>query len=177
MQLLHSYNGLSSLLFIISSIKAFCVSELILWKLFSILIIFSSYLCNLSINPHNTYILFDYLSIYLLCSSYINNCNINLILICLLIYEYITYKSIDNVKSLTFILAVSKAVIYTYLYTDINLTSYFYIILLSSILGVIIFLIRRYMYSKKIYTYNILLTFLWHICICNIIYISSITAK
>jgi len=128
-------------------------------------------------NPHNNYILFDYLSIYIICSSYINNCNINLILFGLLIYEYKTYNTIDNVKSLTFILAVSKACINTYLYTDIILTPYFYIILLSSIISVIIFKIRRDLYLKKIYTYNTLLTFLWHICITNIVYISSITAK
>ena len=126
----------------------------------------SSYLCNCNIIVDNKYILFDYLIIYLLCSSYINISYINIILFGLLIYEYKKYNTIDYVKSLTYILAVTQANINTYFLIN-NVIPYFYIIFSSSITSLIIFQIRRYLYIKKIYTYNTLLTYIWHVCIMN----------
>lgn len=63
-------NGSSSLLFIISTIKAFYVSKLITWKISNFLLIFASFLCNATeYNP--ILLLIDYFAIYLICISYI----------------------------------------------------------------------------------------------------------
>ena len=89
--------GSSSFLFAISTIKAFYCSKLISWKLSNFLLIVASYLCNAS-EYKECYLLLDYLAICLVCCSYINNMYINIPYILLFIYEYKTYKSIENIK-------------------------------------------------------------------------------
>lgn len=163
----------SSLLFIISTIKALYVSKLILWKVFNILLIISSYLCNSFNVVDKNIILFDYLAIFLVCISYLNNMKINVILIALLIYEYYKFSTISSTKTITFVLTILTSIVYTYIYTS---PLYYNIISLSFILGIFIYKIRDLFYQHNIYKYNIELTYVWHICVLNILYISSFTA-
>ena len=108
-------NGVSSLLFIISTIKALTASNLLAWKVFNATLIVASYLCNAS-GFQPDYLFYDYLNIFLVCISYINNMYINIPYIISLIYEYNTFKTIENAKNISFVTAVTKSVIYTYLY-------------------------------------------------------------
>jgi hypothetical protein len=161
-------NGSSSLLFIISSIKACYCSELILWKIFNGLLVGVSFLNNAS-EFNKKYLLLDYLTIFLISTSYINNFIINNILL-LLLYKY----SLEYIKNISVALACIKCLINTYFYASrINL----YLILVSSAFGAIIYKIRYTLAIKKNIKYNLLLTYLFHICITIILYNSSITAK
>jgi len=165
-------NGSSSLLFIISTLKAFYSSNLISWKMSNVFLVGASFLCNASeYNP--TFLFMDYLAIYLVCLSYINNIYVSVPYTLLLIYEYKNYKTIENTKNLTFITAIGKTNIHTYLYVD-NLR--YTIISISSLSSLIIYKIRYFLYKNNNKKYNLLLTYLLHINIMNIIYISSITA-
>jgi len=164
--------GSSSLLFFISTIKAFYCSKLILWKLSNSLLIIASYLCNAS-EYKKTYLLFDYFAIFAVCTSYINNMYINIPFIFIFIYEYNKYNSIENIKNIAFGTAVLKSIIYTYLFVD---NIHYYVILISSVSGVTIYKIRCILHELNNKKYTLLLTYLLHICIMNIMYISSITA-
>jgi hypothetical protein len=165
-------SGSSSLLFIISAIKACYSSSLISWKLSNIVLVGASFLCNVTeYNP--MFLLLDYLTIYLVCISYINNIYINVLYSLLLIYEYKTYNSIENIKNMAFLSAIGKSIVYTYLYVD----NYHYnILILSSISGIIIYKIRYLLYQQNNKNY-VTLTWGFHICVMNIMYISSITAN
>jgi len=165
-------NGFSSLLFIISTIKALVASNLLAWKVFNATLIVASYLCNAS-GFQPDYLFYDYLNIFLVCISYINNIYINIPFIISLIYEYNKYNSIENTKNISFVSAVTKSVIYTYLYVD---KFHYYIILSSSLCGITIYKIRLILFQNNNRKYNNMLTYLFHICIMNIMYISSITA-
>ena len=165
-------NGSSSLLFIISTIKAFYVSKLITWKISNFLLIFASFLCNATeYNP--ILLLIDYFAIYLICISYINNLYINTLYSLLLIYEYKNYNSIENTKNVAFLHAIGKSLMYTYLYVD---KFHYYIIVTSSMSGMIIYKTRYFLLENNNQKYKLLLTYMFHICIMNIIYVSSITA-
>jgi len=153
-------NGSSSLLFIISTIKAYYSTKLILWKIYNCLLIFSSFLCN-STNYEKKYLLLDYITIYLLCTAYINNNIINSSLLILFTNNIILAKDIS------FILAVTKSIIYTYLYLD---TNYLYIIFSVSIIGCGTYKLRSLNYFIK---YNLCFTYIWHVCVTTILYISS----
>jgi hypothetical protein len=165
--------GSSSFLFVISTIKAIYCSKLISWKLSNFLLIVASYLRNAS-EYKECYLLFDYLAICLVCCSYINNIYINMIYILLFIYEYKTSGSIENIKNLSFGTAVIKSIIYTYVYVDNK--NYFIVLVISSVSGVTIFKIRCLLHELNNKKYTLLLTYLLHICIMNVMYISSITA-
>ncbi len=165
--------GSSSLLFIISTIKAFNCSRLILWKYSNLFLIVASFLCNAT-EYKPIFLLFDYLGIYIVSVSYINISYINIIYSLLLLYEYKKNNSIETIKNIAFLTAILKSIVYTYLYLDIF---YYNIIIISSILGITIYRIRYLLHKKRInHNYIILLTYLFHICIMNILYISSITA-
>ena len=166
----------SSLLFIIPAIKAFYVSKLILWKIFTTLLVISSYLCNYSQSVNIKFILFDYITIFLVCCSYINNSIINSILIILLIFEYKKTKHIINVKNITFVLGVLKAIVYTYLYLSKYRIFYYNAIVLSSIFGIFIYKLRELFNKHNIYKYNSVFTYIWHLCVTIILYVSSLTA-
>jgi len=170
---MNQIQGTSSLLFLISTIKAIYCSKLILWKIFNGFLIIASYLCNAS-NYEPQYLFLDYSTIFLVSSSYVNNAAINSFLVASLLYEYSTTRSIENSKNAAFASAVSKSILYTYLYVD---KIHFYVILTSSISGVIIYKIRYNLHKNNNRKYIIPLTYLFHICITNIMYISSITAK
>ena len=98
---------------------------------------------------------------------------INVILIALLIYEYYKFSTISSTKTITFVLTILTSIVYTYIYTS---PLYYNIISLSFILGIFIYKIRDLFYQHNIYKYNIELTYVWHICVLNILYISSFTA-
>ena len=165
-------NGSSSLLFLISTCKAFYCSELISWKLSNVFLIVASFLCNAT-KYKQIFLLLDYFAIYLVSISYINNICINFLYSLLLVYEYKKYNSIENVKNVAFATSLVKSVIYTYFYVD---TIHYYIIITSSVFGFVIYKIRGYFHNKNNNNYTLFLTYLFHICIMNIIYISSITA-
>ena len=164
--------GSSSLLFIISATKSLYCSKLILWKIFNSTLIVVSYLCNAS-NFENHFLFLDYLIIFSACASYINAVFMNSFLIIALFYEYNVYKSIENAKNSAFIIAIIKSIINTYLYVD---RLHYYIILYSSIFGIVVYKIRYNLYLCNNFAYNLPLTYLFHLCIMNIMYISSITA-
>jgi hypothetical protein len=164
--------GSSSLLFLISTTKALYCSKLILWKIFNGLLVIASYLCNAS-GYNEPYLLLDYFAIFLVCTSYVNHYYINSLFILSAISEYITTSSIEHIKDITFATAVTKSIIYTYLYVD---KLHFVIILTSTLSGVTIYAILYSLHNKKNNKYTLLLTYLFHICIMNILYITSITA-
>ncbi len=165
-------NGSSSLLFIIPTIKAFYSSQLICWKLSNFFLIFASFLCNAN-EYKKPFLFIDYFAILLVSISYINYIYINLLYMLLLVYEYKKNKSLENIKNIAFVTAVIKGGVYTYIYVDL----FHLVIFISNALSAIIIYIIRYQYhlqnNKK---YNIILTYLFHISIISILYISSITA-
>jgi len=164
-------NGSSSLLFIISTTKAFYCSSLLWWKVTNAFLVIASFLCNAT-EYHPIYMQMDYLAIYLVCISYMNH-SINILYTLLLIYEYKTYKSIETVKNVVFACSVTKSMVRTYLHVD---AFHYKVLLLSSISGIIIYKIRYYLLHHNITKYKLLLTYMFHLCIMNILYVSSITA-
>ena len=76
---------------------------------------------------------------------------------------------------MAYICAFTKSMIYTYFYLD----KLYFIIVLSSTIGSFIFYILRYYFYVELNNqkYNLLMTYMLHICLMNIIYISSITYK
>lgn len=109
-------NGVSSLLFIISTIKAFISSDLILWKLSNAVLIISSHLCNAY--SFEKYLLFYYTMIYVTSLSYLNNSMIILPLISSGIYEFVKTGSIENPKNITFGITLLKSITCAYIYID-----------------------------------------------------------
>ena len=158
-------NGSSSLLFLISTIKSFYCSKLILYKIFNSLLVCASFLCNAT-EYKRKYLLLDYITIILISTSYINNLIINSILL-LLLYKY--FNLIEYIKNVAFTIAISKCMIYNYVHDKNN----FYIIFVSTTFGVIIYKIRYNLENKK---YNLFLTYLFHISITSILYHTSISA-
>lgn len=155
--------GISSLLFIISSINILLVSNSIMYKISNILLIFSSFLCNST--SYNSYLLFDYLVIYLISSSFINNNIINTITFLILLLEYSFYNTINYAKNISFILSISKFNILAYYDDSIYFTCMFSITLSS----IFTFLIRNYYFYNNM-DYVLYLTILWHICMCIILF-------
>lgn len=165
-------NGSSSLLFIIPTIKSFYCSNLISWKASNMFLIIASFICNAT-EYSPAFLLLDYLAIYLVSISYINNIYINIPYSLCLIYEYTKYKSIENTKNLAFLSAIGKSIIHTYLYVD---KLHYNIIVTSSVSGILIYRIRYSLLEQNKKSHKLLLTYLFHICIMNILYVSSITA-
>lgn len=165
-------NGSSSLLFIISTTKAFYNSSLIWWKVTNTFLIFASFLCNAT-EYTPIYMQMDYLAIYLVCISYMNNYVYTLLYSLLLLYEYKNYNSIETIKNVAFVCSITKSIVRTYLYVD-NL--HYNVLIISSISGIIIYKIRYDLLKYNNTNYKLLLTYMFHICVMNILYVSSITA-
>ena len=168
------FNGTSSLLFIISAFQAFYHSQIITWKIANIVLIVTSYLYNATYN--DALLLLDYFTIYIIALSYLNNIYTTILLSSLLFFEYCYTKNIDTVKNVTFGMALVLALHNSYYYLhDI----YYISLLFSSIIGVSVFLLRKHLHynDNLAFHHNILLTWIWHICITVILYVSSITAK
>jgi hypothetical protein len=146
-----NYNGLSSLLFIISATKSILISKLLFWKISNTILIFSSYLCNAY---GDKYLFFDFFTIYLTTSCYINNLYINSLLNLLLFYEYKKTKQIENIKNISLALALTKTLMIT--------KNNYIILLTSSIIGVNLYTIRYYLFYKNIiYFIKILLNIIY----------------
>lgn len=98
---------------------------------------------------------------------------------CLFILSMLCEKkylhSIENTKNAAFGTAMAMSIINTYMRVD---NFHYYIILSSSISGITLYKIRYNLHLYKLNNtkYNVLLTWLFHICIVNIVYVSSITA-
>ena len=173
MKLANLIKGGSSLVFIISSIHAFLRSRLILWKLSNVSLIVASFVCNATdYNP--VFLQLDYLAIYFLCVSYINNRYINIPYGLFLIYAYTKTKSFENAKNIAALTSLGKTIIYTYLYVD---RTHFGVVIASSISGIGLYIIRYYQLRKKNTKYQLLFTYLFHLLMMNILYVSSITAN
>ena len=165
--------GLSSFLFIISTYKAFICSKSLLWKISNFFFMFASYLYNSS-NDDPYYLFMDHLMIACCCLSYINYLPITQIVVFSSLIEYNKTNSIEHSKNLSLFFVICKSCMNTYIYLHIN---YFYTIFTCSLLSVIIFYVRRYLYFKNVSLfYYIMLTYMLHICVSTTLYISSMTA-
>jgi hypothetical protein len=114
------------------------------------------------------------LRFFLASTSYINHLHLNVFYSLFLIYEYQIHQSIENAKNVALITALSKSIYNTYIYVD---NFHFYLILTSSVTGVFIYKVRYILHEYGYKTHMLLLTYLFHICIMNIMYVSSITAN
>jgi hypothetical protein len=166
-------NGSSSLLFIINTIKAFYCSNLLTWKLSNCFLVVASFLCN-AYEYKSPYLFLDYLAIFLISTSYINNISINVPYTLFIIYEYKDTNSIEVMKNIACATAIGKTVIYTYLYVD-KLS--YYIALSSAISGTCVYTLRVYLHKNNNKKYTLLLTYILHISIMNLLYIASSTAS
>jgi len=164
--------GASSLFLCISAIKAIYASSLIFWKISTCLIVPVSYLCN-AYDYKDPYLMLDYMSITFVSASYINNLKINGAIIFFAMYEYYNSSTIDTAKNITYAIGTAKAIYMTYYYSD---AYHFYVICISSISGMSIYGIRYLLIKRNNVKYNLLLTYLMHVCAVNIMYVSSITA-
>jgi len=183
---MHIIKGCSSLLFIVSFIRSL-YGDLFFYKISHVLLIIASFLCNAS-EFDSLYLQMDYASIFLISTSYLNNAVINSGFAIYIIYEYSNYRSIANAKNMAFGTGVATSIYKGYYYLD-NVN--FYTLVISSVVGVIIYKIRYdtltlpeiTSHNNSIQpaappynTYILLLTTGFHICVMNILYISCLTA-
>jgi hypothetical protein len=77
-------------------------------------------------------------------------------------------------KNIACATAIGKTVIYSYLYTE---KIYYYIAFSSAISGTCIYSLRVYLHKNNNKKYTLLLTYLLHISIMNLLYVASITAN
>jgi hypothetical protein len=90
-----------------------------------------------------------------------------------LMAEYKLTNSIETTKNIAFAAAIVKSNINTYYMLD---KIYIYLLVSSSIVGVAVYKIRYDLINKNKMKYNLLLTYLFHICVMNVMYVSSYTA-
>jgi hypothetical protein len=89
------------------------------------------------------------------------------------IYEYTNTNSIENTKNVAFSITLLKSIACAYMYID---TYHFVIIFGVTSIGVTAYKIRYNLYLiDPIKTWY--LTWIWHVCVTTILYISSITAN
>jgi hypothetical protein len=157
----------NSLLFIISALKAFFSSKLLLWKISNALLVPAYYLC-IANDFSAPYVLYNHAAIFFICSSYINSVITNCLLFASLIFEYKLSNRFILTNGVSFAIALSKSIYNTYFYTEI----YIYNDLVASvIIGAFVYIIICLRKDKPA-----LLTLLFHFCIMIIMYISSFTA-
>lgn len=157
--------GLSSLIFIISSLVSLYLSKSILWKISNTTLIISSFLCNSY--KFKKYMFLDYFNIFIIALSYLKIFQIQMIYISFFLIELIYLKKINTTKDLTFISALIMCVKNTY-----NLNKFKFVwLLFHSLIGIYIYKIRidHFENEKKF----LFLNFVWHYCIMNILFISS----
>jgi hypothetical protein len=148
-------------------------SNLLTWKLSNSFLVIASFLCN-AYEYKPPYLLLDYLAICLISTSYINTISINVPCTILIIYEYRYTNSIEVMKNIVCATAIGKTIVYTYLYVD---KIHYYIALSSAISGTFAYTIRIYLHKNNNKKYTLLLTYLLHISIMNLLYVASITAN
>jgi hypothetical protein len=164
--------GSSSLLFLVSFVNSLRNSDLILWKISNSIIVVASFLCNAN-DYTKHYLMLDYLCIIFVCTSYLNNYKVNTFLFLYSIFEYYNKRTIENAKNVSYGLSTVAALVNTYYYCD---SANFIIILTSSLSGMTIYKIRYTLLQNENQKYNLLLTYLMHVCAMNIMYVSSFTA-
>jgi hypothetical protein len=164
--------GSSSLLLIISAVRSIYTSKFIVWKFANCLIVPASFLCNATDYKYE-FMVFDYLAIFLLTISYINNIWFYKVMLLSLMSEYKLTNSIETTKNIAFAASIVQSNINTYYMLD---KIYIYFLLSSSIVGVAVYKIRYDLINKHNMKYNLLLTYLFHICVMNVMYVSSYTA-
>jgi hypothetical protein len=165
-------NGTSSLLLIFGAIKALLTSKLILWKISCILLVPASYLCN-SNNYKPFYLLMDYATISFICCSYLNHATINGFFISAFIYEYERDNTIEKTKNVLFLFTIMKTHYKTYVCIG---PGHFYFLFGNTIIGFFIYATRYEKIINNDMKDVLALTYLFHICIMNVVYICSITA-
>ena len=165
------YYGFSSLLFIISAVNSFYSSKLIFYKITNCVLIPVSYLCNSTNNK--LYLLVDYITICAICFSYLNNRIINGLLIYSLIYEYNKTSSVINTKNISFGLAITTAIYKTYIISNYVCT---YILIISTISGIVSYEVRYYLTNNNIHNYTLFLTWWLHSSIMCLLYVIAPTA-
>lgn len=163
--------GASSLLFLIPAINSYYYSKLVFWKLFITVLVPVSFLCNATVYK-DEYLILDYISIFLISLSYINHRKTNILFIFALCAEYNYKNSIETTKNVAFVSAIAKANVVMF---PIN-KPYFYILISSSVSALVVYKARHYLFANDIKQYNTILTYLFHVCMSNVLYMSSITA-
>jgi hypothetical protein len=172
MDLAQFINGSSSLLFLVSTGKAFHASNLITWKASNVALVVTSFLCN-AYGFEKTLLLLDYLTIYIISASYIQTFYINIPYTVVLVYEWKMYGQIENTKNLAFATAITMSIVNTYLHVS---KTYFYLLVISFIGGSLIYKIRYSLYNRNKNQNILWMTYIFHVCMTTILYISSITA-
>ena len=172
MDLAQFINGSSSLLFLVSTGKAFHASKLIAWKASNVTLVVTSFLCN-AYGFEKTLLLLDYLTIYMISASYIQTFYINIPYTVVLVYEWKMYGQIENTKNLAFATAITMSIVNTYLHVS---KTYSYLLVISFIGGSLIYKIRYSLYNTNKKQNILWMTYVFHICMTTILYISSITA-
>jgi hypothetical protein len=164
--------GSSSLLFIISTLKIFYSSDFFNCKISNAFLVVASYLYNAS-GMDEFFLLYDYFAIFWVSTSCINQISIVGPLFLSLLGEYNYRKSIEYTKNAAFLIAILKSNIYTYYYLE---PIYFWVLLQSTFFSCILYKLRNYFYvDLNNPKYNLFLTYLFHLCITVILYISSLT--
>jgi hypothetical protein len=158
--------GLSSLVFIVPTIKAFSCKNW-LWKILNVCVVGASFLCNVY-QYQEPYLSFDYFCIFLICLTCIDDKRFNIPLIKAFAFEYSVNHSMSITKNTAFVLSNIKAITRTYE----KAPNYFTIIIASSMMSWVVYYIR--MYSEEIMV-QILLTWVFHISCATTLYVSSIT--
>ena len=166
-------NGSSSLLFILSTIKAFHCSKLMTWKVCNCFLVVASFLCNAS-EYNRTFMLFDYLSICLTSTSYTNNIYVTITTVVFLMLEYKKYNNIETTKNIAFLTALGKTIVKTYYHVD---RFHYYLIVGSSVSGIAIYGLRYYSQEYYARIYKLQITWLFHLCVTAVLWVSSITAN
>lgn len=167
------YKGASSLFLIISTIKAFYSSDLLWWKLANLLLVPSSYLCNIN-DFKEPYLNIDYIAITLVCCSYINNFLINNALYVLCMLEYKMTDTIHYTKNTAVLTAVIKSLWFTR--TVLGLP-YAILLISSALIGVLAYITILSVEKNNIREpCNLSIIYIFHFSIMIVIYISSITA-
>jgi len=162
--------GLSSLLFTVSAYEAFNISDMIMWKISNMILVISSFLWNVYSIPE--YMLFDYLTIICVCMSYIDNAYVNIMLLFLLAYEYMKYKTVTTTRNIVAFITI----LYLFYKTYYNSIENFEIIMGMLILGLCVWYLRNKIYY--IWHINVVTccTFMWHYLSMVILCIASHTA-
>jgi len=163
--------GFSSLFFIISAIKSIYVSNNKLWKASNIFLVLSSYLCNAT-DYIERYLFMDHIAIIGIGISYINLSILKNIIFHIISYDYYLHGNLENSKDTFYIIAIIKSVVHTSILTESINTL---VLILSIIIGVISINTRRSIEIKD-KSIIMLLTWVWHFCMMNVLYISSITS-
>lgn len=162
--LLFMVRGSSSFLFVIPTIIKYRVGNY-LGSFLNALLVLSSFLYNGSYYSIN-YETFDFVVLSLIGMNYINQIFINILLLLFGYYEYQRVNSIKYTKDLSLGMATVKALVISYTHSELIL---FYLLLISIIYGSLAFKVRQYCYYYLNGTYNLLLTYLFHICATNIL--------